>query len=143
MILYVRLHLKLGFLGTMISLDTNVVLRFLLDDVPEQTKKATKIIEKNQVYVTDVIAVEIIYVLEKVILLTREDICRLVVDFLGFANVVHNPYFLLDAIHLYGSHLSLSIVDCYASAEAEAYTNQLATFDKRLANQGGKHVSIL
>ena len=143
MILYVRLQLKLGFLGTMTSLDTNVVLRFLLDDVPEQTQKATKIIEKDQVYVTDVIAVEIIYVLEKVILISREDICRLMVDFLGFANVVHNQYFLLDAIHHYKSHPALSIVDCYASAEAKAYTNHLATFDKRLANQGGKHVNIL
>jgi predicted nucleic-acid-binding protein len=127
----------------MISLDTNVVLRFLLDDVPEQTQKATKTIEKNKVYITDVIAVEVIYVLEKVILLSREDVCRLVVDFLSFANVVHNPYFLLEAIQLYKHHPSLSIVDCYAAAEAKAYSNQLVTFDKRLANQGGKHVNIL
>ena len=127
----------------MISLDTNVVLRFLLDDVPEQTQKATKAIEKNKVYVTDVVAVEVIYVLEKIILLSREDICKLVVDFLNFASVVHNPYFLLEAIQLYKLHPSLSVVDCYAAAEAKAYSNQLVTFDKRLADQGGKHVNIL
>lgn len=127
----------------MISLDANVVLRFLLNDVPEQTQKVTKTIEKHKVYITDVVAVEVIYVLEKVILLSREDICRLVVDFLGFANVIHNPYFLLEAIHTYEHHPSLSIVDCYAAAEAKAYSNQLVTFDKRLASQGGKHVNIL
>jgi predicted nucleic acid-binding protein len=127
----------------MISLDTNVVLRFLLDDVPEQTKKATTVIEKNKVYVTDVVVVEIIYVLEKVIKLSRQDIVRLVTDFLGFANVVYNPYFLLEVIQLYEHHSSLSVVDCYAAAEAKAYNNQLVTFDKRLASQGGKQVTSL
>lgn len=127
----------------MTSLDTNVVLRFLLNDAPEQTEKAAKIITKEKVYVTDVIAVEIIYVLEKVIQLSRQDVTKLVTDFLGFANVVHNPYFLLTAINLYELHPSLSIVDCYAAVEAEAYDNKLVTFDKRLVSQGGKHVSGL
>lgn len=124
----------------MTSLDTNVVLRFLLDDVPDQTVKAAKIISKEKVYVTDVVTVEIVYVLEKVIELPRQDITKLVTDFLGFGNVVHNPYFLLTAINLYKHHQSLSIVDCYATAEAEAYNNKLITFDKRLVNQGGNHV---
>lgn len=127
----------------MTSLDTNVVLRFLLDDVPVHTQKATITIKKNRVYVTDVVVVEVIYVLEKVILLARKDIRKLITDFLGFANVVHNPYFLLESIQLYEKHPSLSIVDCYAVAESNAYRNQLVTFDKRLASQGGKHVSIL
>lgn len=127
----------------MISLDTNVVLRFLLDDVPGQTQKATKVIEKNKVYVTDVVVVEVIYVLEKVIMLSREDIAKLVTDFLGFANVVHNPYFLLEVVQRYEHHPSLSIVDCYAASEAKAYNNQLVTFDKRLVSQGGRHVNGL
>ena len=127
----------------MISLDTNVVLRFLLDDVPEQTERATKAIKHNKVYITDVAVVEVIYVLEKVILLSRKDISKLVSDFFGFANVIYNPYFLLETIQLYKHHPSLSIVDCYASSEAKAYYNQLVTFDKRLISQGGKHVSGL
>ena len=143
MILCAKLLPKPGLLETMISLDTNVVLRFLLDDVPEQTKKATKAIVKNKVYVTDVVAVEAIYVLEKVILLPRRDICKLLGNFFGFANVVHNPFFLLETVQLYEHHPSLSIVDCYAAAEAKAYSNQLVTFDKRLANQGGQHVNTL
>lgn len=127
----------------MTSLDTNVVLRFLLDDIPEQTIKASKLIQKTKVYVTDVVVVEAIYVLERVMQLSRQDITKLVADFLGFANVVHNPYFLLDAIRFYRQHPSLSIVDCYAAIEAKAYGNQLATFDKRLIREGGTHVNGL
>lgn len=127
----------------MTSLDTNVVLRFLLGDVADQTKKATEIIENNTVYVTDVVVVEIIYVLEKVYELSRKDICELVNDFLNFSNVIHNPRFLLKAISLYENHPSLSIVDCYACEEAKDYGNELVTLDKRLVNQGGPHVKVL
>jgi predicted nucleic-acid-binding protein len=127
----------------MISLDTNVVLRFLLSDVPEQTDKATSLIESQTVYVTDVIIVEAIYVLEKVYQLSRSDICELINGFLGFSNVVHNPRFLIETIDLYKGHPSLSIVDCYACQEARAYGNELITFDKRLVNQGGQHVRLL
>jgi len=127
----------------MTSLDTKVVLRFLLNDVPEQTEKAATIISKDKVYVTDVVAVEVVYVLEKVIELSRQDIVKLITDFLGFANIVSNPYFLLDAIVLYKRHPALSIVDCYATAEAKTYNNKLVTFDKSLITQGGNHVSGL
>ena len=127
----------------MTSLDTNVVLRFLLGDVPGQTDKATSLIESRTVYVTDVIIIEAIYVLEKVYQLSRADICDLIVGFLGFSNVVHNPRFLLDAIDMYRCHQALSIVDCYACHEARAYGNDLVTLDKRLVNQGGPHVHAL
>lgn len=122
------------------SLDTNVVLRFLLDDVPQQTAAATKLIENEQVYVTDVVVAEVVYVLENAMSLPRRDIVELTRDFLGFENVAHNMYFLLDVIDMYSQCPALSIVDCYAAAEAKAYGNQLASYDKKLINQGGDHV---
>jgi len=127
----------------MISLATNVVLRFLLGDVADQTKKATKLIENNTVYVTDVIVIEVIYVLEKVYELPRKDICELVTDFLNFSNVVHNPRFLLKTISLYENYPALSVVDCYACEEAKDYGNELVTLDKKLISQGGPHVKAL
>ena len=141
--IYKKRQQKLGSPATMISLDTNIVLRFLIGDVPDQTDKATKLIETQKVYVTDVILIEVTYVLEKVYELSRKDICDLVLGFLNFSNVVHNPKFLLDVIALYKDHPALSIVDCYACEEAKSYNNELRTFDKRLANQGGSHVRIL
>jgi predicted nucleic acid-binding protein len=116
-----------------ISLDTNVILRFLLYDVPEQTARVTAVIAKEQVYVTDVVVAETAFVLEKTMELPREDVAELLTSFLGFANVVSNPYFLPQAIKLYRKHSELSIVDCYAAAEAQAYSNKLMTFDKKLA----------
>ncbi len=132
-----------GSRAIMISLDTNVVLRFLLEDGPAQTQKAAELIENNTVYVTDVVLIEAVYVLEKVYKLSRKDICELVDGFLGFSNVVHNPRFLLDTLAFYKTHTPLTIVDCYASEEAKSFGNTLVTLDKQLVSQGGSHVMNL
>lgn len=125
----------------MISLDTNIVLRFLLNDVPIQSRKATSLITRNQVYVTDVTITETVYVLQRTMGVERSRIVSLLKELLRVDTVVTNDYFLEEAIDLYGIQPSLSFVDCYSAAEAEAYGNGLVTFDKKLVKHGGQHVS--
>ena len=122
------------------SLDTNVVLRYLLDDIPEQTLKAKAVITGSASYVTDVVATETIFVLERVIGLDRSDILKLVKTFLSLPNLIYNDYFLDQTIDLYGAKNSLSFVDCYAATETKMYGNSLITFDKELVKHGGSHV---
>ena len=122
------------------SLDTNVVIRYLLNDIPTRTEEAKKVIARSACYITDVVAVEIIFVLEEVIGLERRDITTLVKAFLGLPNMVYNHYFLDQAIDLYKTKQTLSIVDCYAATEAKVYGNHLLSFDKELIKHGGRHV---
>ncbi|MBC7707933.1 PIN domain-containing protein [Polaromonas sp.] len=122
------------------SLDTNIVLRYLLNDIPEQSLKSKLLITGSESYVTDVIAVEIIFVLERVVTMERADIVTLFKSFLSLPNLVYNDYFLDQVIDLYGAKKKLSIVDCYAATEAKVYGNSLITFDKELVKQGGDHV---
>ena len=123
------------------SLDTNVVLRYLLNDIPEQSLKSKAVITDSPCYVTDVVAAEIIFVLERVIEMERSDIVLLVKTFLSLPNLIFNDYFLDQAIDLYDKKKKLSIVDCYAATEARVYSNSLLTFDKELVKNGGSHVS--
>jgi predicted nucleic-acid-binding protein len=126
----------------MTSLDTNVMLRLFLNDVPAQTKKAQEMIDKNDdIYLTDVVVVEIIFVLEKTMNIDREIICGLFKDLLS-TKIVHS-HLVPAAISKYENYPALSIVDCYAATETEVYHNQLVTFDKKLAVQGGDHVTLL
>ena len=125
------------------SLDTNVVLRYLLNDIPEQTLKAKPVITGSASYMTDVVFVEIVFVLERVIEMERSDIVKLIKAFLSLPNLVYNDYFLDQVIDLYGAKKMLSIVDCYASIEAKVYNNSLVTFDKNLVKHGGGHVREL
>lgn len=122
------------------SLDTNIVLRYLLNDIPEQSLKSKSTINDSASYVTDVVATEIIFVLERVVGMERSDIVILFKTFLSLPNLVYNDYFLDQAIDLYGAKKNLSIVDCYAETEAKMYGNTLITFDKELIKLGGEHV---
>jgi len=126
-----------------ISLDTNVVLRYFLNDIPEQGVKSKTVITGSVVYVTDVVLTETVYVLERVIEMERSDIVRLITAFLSLPNMIYNDYFLDETIDLYGSQKTLSFVDCYAAVEAKMYNNSLVTFDKQLLKHGGNHVKEL
>jgi predicted nucleic-acid-binding protein len=125
------------------SLDTNVVLRYLLNDMPEQSIKSKAVITGSASYITDVVAAEIVFVLERVIGMERSDIVKLVKSFLSLPNLIYNDYFLDQVVDLYGAKKSLSIVDCYAATEAKVYGNSLVTFDKELVKHGGSHVKEL
>ena len=125
------------------SLDTNVILRYLLNDIPKQSLASKQIITGSAVYLTDVVAVEIVFVLERVIGVERVDIVRLLKAFLSLPTVVYNYYFLDQVLDLYDAKKSLSIVDCYAAIEAKVYRNSLLTFDQSLVKHGGSHVKQL
>jgi len=137
------LPLKRGLLTLMNSLDTNVTLRYLLNDIPEQAIKAKAIITNSSCYVTDVVLTEIVFVLEKVIGMERSDIVSLIKTFLSLPNLIYNDYFLDETIDLYGEKKALSFVDCYAATEARMYNNTLLTYDKLLIKHGGEHVHEL
>ena len=122
------------------SLDTNVVLRYLLNDIPEQADLAKENIAHSVCYVTDVVTTEVIFVLERVINLDRDDIAKLTKAFLGLPNIVYNDYLLDQTMDLYRKNKSLSFVDCYAATEAKVYNNHLLTFDKELQKHGGSHI---
>ncbi len=122
------------------SLDTNIVLRYLLNDIPEQAEKVRTIIASSGCYITDVVATEIVFVLERVIELDRQDIVRLLKSFLSLPNMIYNVYFLDQTLELYEKQSSLSIVDCYAATEAKVYKNYLLSFDKNLIKYGGSHI---
>lgn len=137
------LPLKLGLLILVNSLDTNVVLRYFLNDIPEQSTKSKAVIATSATYVTDVVVTEVVFVLERVIEMERSDIVRLVKTFLSLPSVIYNDYFLDQTIDLYGVQKTLSFVDCYAATEARVYNNSLVTFDKQLLKHGGDHVKEL
>lgn len=122
------------------SLDANVVLRYILRDIAEQSLRAEVIIAGSQCYVSDVIVTEIAFVLEKSLGVSREDVVQILKKFLGLRTVICNQDLLKDTIDLFASERKLSFPDCYASAEAFRTGRKLATFDKALAKFGGSHV---
>lgn len=69
-------------------IDTNVVLRYLLNDLPEQAERARALIEsERQLWLTDVTIAEIAYVLTKNYSVPRSLAVEKLKGLLGRANV--------------------------------------------------------
>ena len=122
------------------SIDTNIVLRCILGDVPEQREAAVKLLNAPEAthYLSDQALSECMYVLEITMDLPRED----VVDFMNFflarydGTIVYNRALTKLAFPVYLAHPKLSWNDCALAAEAEINHHEpLFTFDKALARQ--------
>ena len=67
-------------------IDANVILRYLLGDHPEYSKKAKEVIEEGAYTLPEVIA-EVVYVLNGVYKVTRSEIRDTLVDFMDEVDV--------------------------------------------------------
>lgn len=124
------------------SVDSNVVLRFLLNDIPSQTAKAKHVLSNPPVYVSDVVVTETVYVLEKSLGYARKHVASLLKVLIAVPGLIYSDHLLPNVIKMYESKRSLSFVDCFLATEAVAFGSKLYTFDKKLVSQGGAHVLL-
>ncbi|MDR1033081.1 MAG: PIN domain-containing protein [Candidatus Nomurabacteria bacterium] len=120
------------------SIDTNVLLRLVLNDVPEQHALAKKLITipNTRFDVADLAMVEFIFALDRHYQMTRMQIFEVVRGAMAISNINCNRPLFESALGLYVRCPALSIEDCCLSAYAglnEAVP--LWTFDKKLARQ--------
>ena len=121
----------------MSSLDTNVLMRYIWADVPEQYKKVTKLLddEDQTFYISDMVVAEVIHNL-KISHIRRSSIVGAVKRLAERKNIVMSDFVTETVLPYYAEHPALSFVDCYVAMEAEEKGREpLWTFDKKLANQ--------
>ena len=122
------------------SIDTNVVLRYILNDIPEQKQKIVDFLNNDGSthYFSNQALLEAIYVLEKEYDVGRDKIAAAINFFLTRYDgiVSYDSELTKIAFPLYLAHPKLSWVDCALAAEAEVrHREPLMTFDQKLANQ--------
>jgi len=119
------------------SIDTNCVLRWLLDDVPEQTKLITALIDSGEsIVLSDVALIETVYVLEKIMKISRETIEKSIMAVIKKDAIICNRELFIEILPVYTEHSKLSFVDCYLEVFARKTKDvPLLTFDKKLAKQ--------
>lgn len=71
----------------MIAIDTNIVVRLLTGDDPEQHRRARALLAENVCFVPDTVILETGWVLESIYERERQDVARGLRRFLGLANV--------------------------------------------------------
>ena len=115
-------------------IDTNVVLRFLLDDHPTFSPKAKRFMQavfnkERAAALPVVVLVECVYVLEKFYRVPRSDIADNLSRLLTYPGIVNSDKApLLKALNLY-QHAGTDIVDgILAASSSEQYP--IVSFDK-------------
>jgi len=101
-------------------LDTNVLVRHLTADPPEQAARATAFLAgAEELLLSDIVVAELVYALETVYRVERTQIAKLVRAVIAFpAIVVLDEALLLRALELYERE-RLDFVTAYLAASAE------------------------
>ncbi|MCI8291834.1 MAG: type II toxin-antitoxin system VapC family toxin [Clostridia bacterium] len=116
----------------MIVIDTNIILRYLLNDNEELSKQAIDIIDNNTILIPNEVIVEACYVLRKVYNVEKEKIYEAVQSLMEIDNInFQNTNVVSLAFKTYATQ-NLDIVDCilYSYNRIEKY--EVKTFDKKL-----------
>lgn len=117
----------------MILVDTNIILRYLLDDNKELSKKATEIIDNNEIFIPTEVIVEVSYVLKKVYNVEKEKIYEIIQLLLDMEDInFENKETIKLAFETY-SQKNLDIVDCMLFAYAKNENYIVETLDKKLS----------
>ncbi|MFV2058936.1 MAG: type II toxin-antitoxin system VapC family toxin [Thiohalomonadales bacterium] len=125
----------------MISVDTNIIVRFLTHDDESQYKKAFSIFNTNDIFIPDTVILETEWVLRYAYKLSPEDICNAFVNLFGLKNVhLSNPSFISQAIdwHLAG----LDFSDAMHLSLCQQF-DKLYTFDKNFSTLAKKLTECL
>ena len=112
--------------------DSNILVRHLTGDPPDQARRATEFLRSGQdLVLVDLVVAEVVYVLESVYELERERVAELVRAIVGFPTVVvADEALLLRALEIYEQY-RIHFAESYLAACAElSGVGVVASFDR-------------
>ena len=118
------------WLKNMVMFDTNMILRYLLDDNTDMADKADGYIKKGNVCVTIEVIAEVVYVLKGVYSMDRDKISKTLAEFLPLVKC-RDIDVLKVAIDIFAER-NLDFIDCVLYAYHSVNGTEIATFDKKL-----------
>jgi len=127
------------------SLDTNVLLRLLLNDLPGQHAQAKALVQQpgKDFLVSDTAIIELAFVLERHYGFTRAQVKEAIDALATISGISFNTGLMNEALSAFIEHPKLSFEDYYlAQAAADQGAAPLWTFDKKLAAQS-EHAQIV
>jgi predicted nucleic-acid-binding protein len=121
--------------------DTNVVLRYLLKDVPDQYGRAEKFFEdvrtgKAKAVILESVLVECVYILLKFYKVPKRQVAESLIGLLQYKGMANRDKADLVAALQTFAQQSIDIVDCVLLAKARHGTGRLLSFDKDLNKLG-------
>lgn len=120
----------------MIAVDTNVVVRIIVNDDPRQTSRAEKLVEVNQVLLLTTVLLESEWVLRSMYGLSRERVHATLLGFCALPNVhIEETGRVEKALNLYRDGFDFADALHLNALEAP---QSFATFDRSLRKRAAK-----
>ncbi len=123
----------------MIRIDTNYIVRYLINDNIEMADIAEEILTTKNVFISNEILAEVVYVLLGVYQIPKVDIANQLLELLDFENILVSDKNIINKAFEIFKTKNLDFVDCLLCAYSKR--DKIATFDKKL-NQCIKNVKV-
>lgn len=123
--------------GNKILPDTNVVLRYLLKDNPEQFEKAERFFEEvrdggTQAVFLESVLVETMYVLTKFYKVPKGEAAANLSGLLRYKGIMNDDKVAMLAALALFAEKNIDLVDCIVVARARQWEAEVFSFDKKL-----------
>jgi predicted nucleic-acid-binding protein len=124
----------------MIAVDTNVLVRLLAEDDPDQAKRATRLFGENEIFIPKTVMLETEWVLRHAYGIERKGILKAFQRLMGLSNVkIEDHQTTSVAVSWYNKEFDFAdALHLASSRDAEGF----ATFDKSLLRKAGQVSSV-
>ena len=120
----------LGIMNKVVRIDTNYIIRYLINDDEEMAAQAETVLLERDVFIANEILAEVVYVLSGVYKISKSDICEQLSKLLLVSNIfTSDKTILINALAIFQSK-NLDFVDCLLCAYSKK--DDIMTFDKKL-----------
>jgi len=120
----------------MLAIDTNLVVRYLTGDHPQQSRKAKALIDAEPIFVCKTVFLEVEWVLRSVFGFTTAAITKALTDFAGLPNVtLEDAPTIAKALDWMAGGMDFADALHLASAQE---SDEFVTFDRGLAKKARK-----
>ncbi len=120
------------------AVDTNIIVRYLMGDDPEQSPTAHNIVEAGEIFVPKTVLLETAWVLSSLFKIPDEELLSLLRKFVGMPRVsLENRHEIMEALEMFAAGYDFAdALHLAAARECETFL----TFDRgfvRAARRGG------
>lgn len=128
----------------MITLDTNIIARYLLNDIPDHTDRVKRLLDvadggEVELFVPASVFVELCHLFHRTLSMSRDDVAPTLLGVLRLTGLhVENRNAVRSALEFWASTGGLSFPDCYHLAlTGEHGLTQIYSFDKKMDRYPG------
>ena len=114
----------------MIRIDTNYIIRYLINDNIEMADIAENILTTKNIFISNEILAEVVYVLFGVYEIDKESISNQLLELINFENISISNHAVIQKALEHFKIKNIDFVDCLLCAYSPQ--DEIVTFDKKL-----------